>query len=57
MSLMEQEMFGVMIGKHYPSPIVDIDKAGKEARKNIWGHKTNVLVRQENKRILATYCR
>lgn len=57
MSLMEQEMFGVIIGKDYPYPIVDIDIAGKEARKNIWGHKTNILVRQENKRILATHCR
>lgn len=57
MSLMEQEMFGVIIGKHYPHPIVDIDNAGKVARKNIWGHKTNPLVRQENKRILTTHCR
>jgi deoxyribodipyrimidine photo-lyase len=57
MSLMEQEMFGVIIGKDYPYPIVDIDIAGKEARKNIWGHKTIILVRQENKRILATHCR
>lgn len=57
MSLMEQEMFGVIIGKHYPHPIVDIDNTGKVARKNIWGHKTNPLVRQENKRILTTHCR
>ncbi len=57
MSLMEQEMLGVIIGKDYPYPIVDIENAGKEARKNIWGHKTNALVRQENKRILNTHCR
>lgn len=57
MSLMEQEMLGVMIGKDYPYPIVDIENAGKEARKNIWGHKTNLLVRKENKRILTTHCR
>ncbi len=57
MSLMEQEILGVMIGKDYPHPIVDIVNAGKEARKNIWGHKTHDLVRQENKRILTTHCR
>lgn len=57
MSLMEQEMLGVIIGKDYPYPIVDIINAGKEARKNIWGHKTHALVRQENKRILLTHCR
>jgi deoxyribodipyrimidine photo-lyase len=57
MSLMEQEMFGVIIGKDYPYPLVDIDNAGKEARKNIWGHKRNLLVKKENKRILTTHCR
>ena len=57
MSLMEQEMYEVTIGKDYPFPIVDIELAGKEARKKIWGHKTNDLVGQENKRILATHCR
>jgi len=57
MSLMEQEITGVIIGKDYPFPIVDIDQAGKVARKNIWGHKNNELVKQENKRILAIHCR
>ena len=57
MSLMEQEMLGVIIGKDYPYPIVDIEIVGKEARKNIWGHKTSALVRQENNRILSTHCR
>jgi deoxyribodipyrimidine photo-lyase len=57
MSLMEQQMLGVFLGKDYPYPIVDIEDAGKKARKNIWSHKTNDFVRQENKRILATHCR
>lgn len=54
MSLMEQEITGVIIGKDYPFPIVDIDQAGKVARKNIWGHKNNEIVKQENKRILTS---
>lgn len=57
MSLMEQEIAGVILGKDYPYPVIDIKDAGKEARKNIWGHKSNEIVRQENKRILATHCR
>jgi len=57
MSLMEQEIAGVIIGKDYPFPIIDITKAGVAARKNIWGHKNHELVRKENKRILATHCR
>jgi deoxyribodipyrimidine photo-lyase len=57
MSLMEQEISGVCIGKNYPYPIVNIENAGKEARKNIWGLRTNELVKKENKRILARHCR
>ena len=57
MSLMEQEIVGVIIGKDYPLPIVDIAQAGKLARKNIWGHKSHETVKQENKRILAIHCR
>ena len=57
MSLMEQEISGVYIGKNYPFPIVDIESAGKEARKNIWGLRTNELVKKENKRILLRHCR
>ena len=56
-SLMEQAILGIEIGKDYPYPIVDIQQAGKEARKNIWGHKSHETVKQENKRILATHCR
>lgn len=57
MSAMEQSISGVIIGKDYPFPIINIEQAGKEARKNIWGHKDHELVKQENKRILAIHCR
>jgi deoxyribodipyrimidine photo-lyase len=57
MSLLEQEIAGVIIGKDYPFPIIDITEAGKVARKNIWGHKSHEIVKQENKRILAIHCR
>lgn len=57
MSSMEQEICGVIIGKEYPSPVVDLAEAGKLARKNIWGHRSNETVRQENQRILKTHTR
>ncbi len=57
MSIMEQNLYGVLLGNHYPHPIVEIDSAGKTARANIWGHRGNNLVKEENKRILFTHTR
>jgi deoxyribodipyrimidine photo-lyase len=57
MTLLEQTMCGVIIGEHYPYPIVDLELSGKIARENIWGHRKNELVKQENKRILKTHTR
>lgn len=57
MSIMEQNLCGVLLGKDYPYPIVDIDSAGKTARKYIWGHRNNALVKEENKRILFMHTR
>jgi deoxyribodipyrimidine photo-lyase len=57
MSLIEQQLFGVVIGKDYPFPIVDIELAAKEARKAIWGHRSNELVKKENLRILYKHTR
>lgn len=57
MTLMEQQLCGVTIGKDYPMPIVDIELAGKNARKNIWGHKNHELVLAENERILYRHTR
>ena len=57
MSLMEQNLYQVIIGKDYPAPIVDIEKAGKFARDKIWGHRNHELVKKENKRILMTHTR
>ena len=57
MSEMEQKIYKVVIGKDYPRPIVDLDVSGKVARKNIWGHRINEIVRKENNRILMTHTR
>ncbi len=57
MTLMDQQLYNTIIGKDYPAPIIDIETTGKAARINIWGHRKNELVKQENKRILATHTR
>ncbi len=57
MSLMEQQLYGILIGRDYPLPIVDIESAGKEARKKIWGHRNNELVKKESSRILGKHTR
>lgn len=57
MSAMEQTLYGVEIGKDYPAPLVDLEESGKRARTNIWSHRKDERVRQENKRILLTHTR
>lgn len=41
----------------YPDPIIDLEKSGKYAREKIWGHRENLLVQKENKRILKIHVR
>lgn len=57
MTLIEQQMCHVYIGKDYPLPIVDIATSAKTARTAIWGHRDNALVKAENRRILLTHTR
>ena len=57
MTMIEQQLCATIIGEHYPSPIIDIESSGKAARANIWGHRKNEIVKQENKRILFTHTR
>lgn len=57
MSLMDQTLCNVFIGKDYPAPIIDLDSAGKYARTAIWSHRKNELVKQENERIIYTHTR
>ena len=52
MSPLEQEFCGVIIGQHYPSPIVNLEESARAARTKVWGHRKHALVQKENKRIL-----
>ena len=56
-SAMEQAMYGIEIGVDYPKPLVDLEESGKMARTNIWSHRKDERVRQENQRILQMHTR
>ncbi len=56
-SAMEQEMYGVQIGVHYPAPLVHLEESGKAARQKIWGHRSHPAVKSEKQRILQTHTR
>ena len=49
---MEESFYGVLIGKNYPTPIVDLKISSKNARDKIWKHKKSPLVKKEINLIL-----
>jgi deoxyribodipyrimidine photo-lyase len=55
MSIMEQKFSGVILGDHYPLPIVNLEESARAARKKVWGHRRHPLVQKENKRILKKH--
>ena len=55
MSVMEQTFCGVIIGKDYPIPVIDLQESSRTARKKVWGHRKHPLVQKENKRILKRH--
>ena len=57
MTGMEQNFYGVTIGRDYPEPLVNLQTSGRYARNKIWGHRKNQAVKEDNKRILATHAR
>jgi deoxyribodipyrimidine photo-lyase len=57
MTYMDQVFCGFHLGENYPLPIVDLKVSGKIAREKIWGHRKNLQVKKEGKRILQTHVR
>ena len=55
MSAMEQTFCGVLVGKDYPKPIVDLEESSRSARDKIWGHKKHPTVQTEKKRLLKMH--
>jgi deoxyribodipyrimidine photo-lyase len=52
---LEQQMYGVVIGKEYPHPIVKLEEAASVAREKIWAHRNHPEVRRESLRILKRH--
>ena len=51
----EASAYGFELGKTYPKPIVDLQKARKHATSSLWPMSKNPAVRKEGKRILAKH--
>ncbi|MEM9390989.1 MAG: FAD-binding domain-containing protein, partial [Bacteroidota bacterium] len=55
MTEIEQRLYGCILGKHYPRPIVDIQKSYKKASLELYGIKNDALVKSEARRILEKH--
>jgi deoxyribodipyrimidine photo-lyase len=55
MSIMEQTMYGCIIGKDYPAPIVDVEESRRSAAKIAWTWRRETTVKVEAQRILKTH--
>ena len=55
MTPMDQSFCGVIIGKDYPSPIVDLGQTRKFASDILWAMKDDPIVIRENRRILGKH--
>jgi len=55
LSAIEQELYQCKIGKHYPTPIVDLEVSRKYASDIIWRFRKTAAVKAEGKRILKKH--
>lgn len=55
LNFIEQKELNFELGKDYPSPIIDLEEAGRKARKIIWDMRKEPEVKKESKRILARH--
>lgn len=57
MTDMEQELWGIRIGKDYPYPVVELESSARVAREKTWGHRDSAFAKKEKKRILQVHSR
>jgi deoxyribodipyrimidine photo-lyase len=55
LNFIEQKELNFELDKDYPNPIIDLEDAGKKARKVIWDMRKEPEVKKESKRILAKH--
>lgn len=49
------QLSGLILGVDYPTPVVDLEAAGRAAREKIWKHRNHPIVLREAKRILLKH--
>jgi deoxyribodipyrimidine photo-lyase len=57
MGTLEQSLYGVVLGRDYPLPVVDLEAASALARAKIWGHRKAPEVQAAKERILRVHVR
>lgn len=57
MTKLEQDMACIVIGVHYPSPVVDNAQVMSENRKIIWEQRKSSIIREDAKRIVQAHAR
>jgi deoxyribodipyrimidine photo-lyase len=55
LSHMEQTLYGVTIGAHYPAPIIDLNATRKLASDQVWALRKTKAARKEGSRILQKH--
>jgi deoxyribodipyrimidine photo-lyase len=50
----EQVFYECIIGKNYPTPIIELSETSRKANKKLWDLKKTDHARQENQKILGT---
>ncbi|MFT5675632.1 MAG: deoxyribodipyrimidine photo-lyase [Paraglaciecola sp.] len=55
LTAMEEQLYSVIIGEHYPKPIIDIDASARRARDKLWAFQKRDDVQHEGRRILKTH--
>lgn len=57
MTEMEQELYGIRLGKEYPSPIVNLEENVKRGRDLVWSVRKGKIARAEGERIVRVHVR
>lgn len=55
LTFLEQQQYGVILGEHYPYPVVELAPAAKAARERLWSKQKDAEVRKESNRILKRH--
>jgi deoxyribodipyrimidine photo-lyase len=55
LTAMEEQLYSVILGEHYPKPIIDIDASARRARDKLWAFQKREDVQREGRRVLKRH--